>query len=378
MASRKWWSGLWGEQVLGLPSCWAVCPPCPAWPCLGVPQGRGTSDNGAALYFTQGETAGRGRVPPRSDPELWGHGAGAGAGARPPGDSTGEGGQVLPRTGGPGARAGEERGLRGWGARVRVGGGGAGRAPLVVEQQHDGVELLARPVVGAQRHDEVVQPVARRLRGDDDQLVLEAVGLGVLVAVVFAALPGGGGRGSGPALAPQIEPPTPRSPCPRAPVHPEPEGQLRGHGEGPQDGGPRPGGFSSAAPPPMGEQTTGPAVGGKCGSPLSPATPRPRVCTQGPLRRRRAPPGTPHRMADSHRPHPVTARPPLPAAVRLSPRQSTSWSQGGGRSRQGREGGVVGTRPLAETRSGLCARTCVSVHIRVVCVCARMCVQGCV
>ena len=60
----------------------------------------------------------------------------------------------------------------------------------------------ARPVVGAQRHDEVVQPIARGLRRDNDQLVLEAVGLGIFVAVVLAALEGenaginhgGGGR----------------------------------------------------------------------------------------------------------------------------------------------------------------------------------------
>lgn len=72
--------------------------------------------------------------------------------------------------------------------------GGAWRVSLVVQQQHDGVELPAGSVVGPQRHDEVVQPVARRLRRHDDQLVLEAVSLGVLVAVVFAALPRARGR----------------------------------------------------------------------------------------------------------------------------------------------------------------------------------------
>lgn len=63
-------------------------------------------------------------------------------------------------------------------------------ASLVVQQQHDRVQLPAGPVVGSQRHDEVVQPVARRLSRHDNQLVLEAVGLGVLVAVVPAALQG--------------------------------------------------------------------------------------------------------------------------------------------------------------------------------------------
>lgn len=65
---------------------------------------------------------------------------------------------------------------------------GRGRPSLVVQQQHNGVELPAGPVVGPQWHDEVVQPVACRLCRDDDQLVLEAVGLGVLIAVVLAAL----------------------------------------------------------------------------------------------------------------------------------------------------------------------------------------------
>lgn len=83
---------------------------------------------------------------------------------------------------GPGAWAQSRRG-----ARVSASG-----ASPVVQQQHDGVELLAGSVVGAQGHDEVVQPVARRLRRDDDQSVLEAVGLGVFVAVVLAALPRAG------------------------------------------------------------------------------------------------------------------------------------------------------------------------------------------
>lgn len=67
---------------------------------------------------------------------------------------------------------------------------------LVVQQQHDGVELLAGAVVGPQRHDEIVEPVPGRLRGNDDQLVLEPVGFGVLKAVVFAALGVGQSRNS--------------------------------------------------------------------------------------------------------------------------------------------------------------------------------------
>lgn len=59
---------------------------------------------------------------------------------------------------------------------------------LVVQQQHNGVELLAGAVVRPQWHDEVVEPVPSRLRRNDDQFVLEPVGLGVLKAVVFAAL----------------------------------------------------------------------------------------------------------------------------------------------------------------------------------------------
>lgn len=59
---------------------------------------------------------------------------------------------------------------------------------LVVKQQHDGVEFPARPIVGTQRHDEVVEPVARRLSRDNNQLVLEPIGLGIFIAVVFAAL----------------------------------------------------------------------------------------------------------------------------------------------------------------------------------------------
>lgn len=65
---------------------------------------------------------------------------------------------------------------------------GVHNVSLVVKQQHNGVEFPARPIVGTQRHDEVVEPVACRLSRDDNQLVLEPIGLGIFIAVVFAAL----------------------------------------------------------------------------------------------------------------------------------------------------------------------------------------------
>lgn len=76
-----------------------------------------------------------------------------------------------------------------------------GRTPvekylLVVQQQHDGVELLAGAVVGPQRDDEVVEAVPSCLCRNDDQFVLEPVGFGVLKAVVFAALCVGQSRDS--------------------------------------------------------------------------------------------------------------------------------------------------------------------------------------
>ena len=54
----------------------------------------------------------------------------------------------------------------------------------VVQQQHDGVQLLAGAVVSPQRDDEVVEAVPGRLCRHDDQLVLEAVRFGVLEAAV--------------------------------------------------------------------------------------------------------------------------------------------------------------------------------------------------
>lgn len=58
----------------------------------------------------------------------------------------------------------------------------------VVQQQDDGVELLPGAVISPQGHDEVVEAVAGGLGRHDDELVLEAVRLGVLETVVPAAL----------------------------------------------------------------------------------------------------------------------------------------------------------------------------------------------
>lgn len=57
-----------------------------------------------------------------------------------------------------------------------------------LQQQHNGVELLPGPVVGPQRHDEVVQPVPCALRRHNDRLVFEAVGAGILEKGVVASL----------------------------------------------------------------------------------------------------------------------------------------------------------------------------------------------
>lgn len=65
----------------------------------------------------------------------------------------------------------------------------------VVQQQDNGVELLPGPVIRPQRHDEVVEAVAGGLGRHNDELVLEAVGLGVLEAVVPAALGKKGDQG---------------------------------------------------------------------------------------------------------------------------------------------------------------------------------------
>lgn len=58
----------------------------------------------------------------------------------------------------------------------------------VVQQQDDGVELLPGSVISPEGDDEVVEAVAGGLGRHNDELVLEAIGLGVLEAVVPAAL----------------------------------------------------------------------------------------------------------------------------------------------------------------------------------------------
>lgn len=63
---------------------------------------------------------------------------------------------------------------------------------LVVQKQHNWVQLFARPIVGTQWDDEVIQPIACSLCRHDDQLVLKAIGFGIFKAVVLAALWEGG------------------------------------------------------------------------------------------------------------------------------------------------------------------------------------------
>lgn len=66
---------------------------------------------------------------------------------------------------------------------------------LVVQQQHDRVQLFAGPIVRAKGDDEVIQSVPCRLRRNNNQFVLKPVGFGVFKAVVLAALCGGRRRG---------------------------------------------------------------------------------------------------------------------------------------------------------------------------------------
>lgn len=57
-----------------------------------------------------------------------------------------------------------------------------------LQQEHNRVELLPRSVVGPQRHNEVVQTIPRTLRRDNNQLVFEAVGAGILERDVVTSL----------------------------------------------------------------------------------------------------------------------------------------------------------------------------------------------
>lgn len=62
---------------------------------------------------------------------------------------------------------------------------------LVVQQQHNWIQLFAGPIVRTKGDDEVIQSVPSRLRRNDNQFVLKPVGFGVFKAVVLAALCGG-------------------------------------------------------------------------------------------------------------------------------------------------------------------------------------------
>lgn len=76
---------------------------------------------------------------------------------------------------------------------------------LVVQQQHDWVQLFAGPIVCTKGDNEVIQPVPSRLRRNDNQFVLKPVGFGIFKAVVLAALCGGRQRRDS---APGSRPPT--------------------------------------------------------------------------------------------------------------------------------------------------------------------------
>lgn len=58
----------------------------------------------------------------------------------------------------------------------------------VVQQQHYGVELLPGPIVRTQRDDEVIETISCRLRGHYNQLILEAICLGILKTAMCTAL----------------------------------------------------------------------------------------------------------------------------------------------------------------------------------------------
>lgn len=77
---------------------------------------------------------------------------------------------------------------------------------LVVQQQHNWVQLFAGPIVRTKGDNEVIEPVPSRLCRNDNQFVLKPVGFGIFKAVVLAALCGGrqrrgSARGSHPLIA---------------------------------------------------------------------------------------------------------------------------------------------------------------------------------
>lgn len=58
----------------------------------------------------------------------------------------------------------------------------------VIQQQHNGVKFFSGSVISSEWHDEVIEPVPRRLCRHDDELVFETIRLGILKAVVPATL----------------------------------------------------------------------------------------------------------------------------------------------------------------------------------------------
>lgn len=64
----------------------------------------------------------------------------------------------------------------------------------IIQQQHDGVQFFPRSVIGSQWHYEVVQAISSCFSRNDDQLVLEAIRLGVLKTVVPTTLKQNGNK----------------------------------------------------------------------------------------------------------------------------------------------------------------------------------------
>jgi len=58
----------------------------------------------------------------------------------------------------------------------------------VIQQQHNGIQLLPGSVIGTQRHYEVVQAVSCCLSRNDNQLVLETIRLGIFKTIVPTTL----------------------------------------------------------------------------------------------------------------------------------------------------------------------------------------------
>lgn len=58
----------------------------------------------------------------------------------------------------------------------------------VVQQQNNGIEFFPGPVVGSQRHDEVVEAVSCRLSRYNDEFVFKTVRFSIFKTVVPATL----------------------------------------------------------------------------------------------------------------------------------------------------------------------------------------------